>query len=102
MLRRRPLGEGVGVAGRDIEPIQIAGLLHQLLGCLKGKLLQEPGHEVPPGLLAQVEVEGLDGLLGRLLGGEAGPLVPSCTLGISAISRSFSAWRSQSRARFMP
>ena len=60
MLRRRPLGEGVGVAGRDIEPIQVAGLLHQLLGHLQGKLL------------AQVEVEGLH----RLLGGEAGPLVP--------------------------
>ncbi len=39
--------EGVGVAGGDIEPIQVAALLHQILGHPQGKRLAKPGYHVP-------------------------------------------------------
>jgi hypothetical protein len=42
---------------------------------LEGQFAQEPRHDVTPGILAQVEVESVDRLLSRLLGGKAGPLM---------------------------
>lgn len=76
MLGWRSYGEGVGGARGHIQGIQRAGLLDQHGGNRDRKLGQEEGHQMRLGLLAQVEVQRLDGFLSSLLGREAGPLVP--------------------------
>ena len=41
------------------------------------QLSEEPGDDMAPGLLPQLEVQGFDGLLPSLLGRKAGPFVPA-------------------------
>lgn len=70
-------GEAVGVAGRDVELVEACGVIAErgegVVGF--GELVEDVQDGVSPGVGAEALGEGLDGLLGRLLGGEAGPLV---------------------------
>ena len=91
----------IGIARGDIKVIQHTRLINQLF-CYTDTLRQFP-HElrnnVTPCFLSQVEMESFDSLLGGLLGGKTGPLMPSR---LSAILRLFQVFRgllNQSRAR---
>ena len=90
----------VRVPGGHVEVVEDAGSLDQLLRHNQRKLGQETGDDVAPCLLAEVKVERLDGLLGRLVGSEAGPLVVAGTAGALRVGGSRSACASQSRERF--
>src|SRR5262249_16185862 len=79
MLERRPLGMAVRIARRDVEGVEDPTLLdkHPGNGDRGRELAEEPSDDVAPRLLSEMEVQGPHGHLGRLLGGEAGPLVAS-------------------------
>ncbi len=66
----------VRVAGGDVERIENHALLHQLFGDRYGKLAYEPSDQVSPRLLAEMKVEGFNGLFSGLMASEAGRLRP--------------------------
>jgi hypothetical protein len=75
VFERWAFGMAVGVARGDVEAVQDSGLLEKISGHFDRQLAEQPRDDVTPGVLSQGKVDGLDGLLGGLLGGEAGPLV---------------------------
>ena len=82
MFARRALRIAVGVAGGDVEAIQQPQPVFQVrwrLGSpgLPRQSRPQTAEGVPPGLLPQRQVEGLEGLLHSLMGRETGPFVPA-------------------------
>jgi hypothetical protein len=65
----------VGIAGGDVETVEDLCLLDEIVRDIDRQLAQQARHHVTPGILGKGEMDGFDGLLGGLLGGEAGPLV---------------------------
>jgi len=63
MLERSSLGVTVGIARGHVEVVEDLASLDELGGDLDWKLTQKFGHNMPPRLLPQVEVERLDCLL---------------------------------------
>lgn len=82
-----PFGVAVRVARRNVEVVEGLRLLDEVgpWAVASGEVLEESGDHVAPGFLAEVEVEGLDGLLRCLLGGEARPFVATGALGIRGV-----------------
>src|SRR5579884_3803024 len=77
VLERGALGMAVRVPRRDVEVVEDLRLLDEIRWrpVVGRKLVEEAGDDVAPGLLTEMEVEGFDRLLGRLLSGKARPLV---------------------------
>ena len=82
MVRRGPIGQAIGVARRDIQRIQDAQTVLQVADA--GRQCGEDGRRqiaagapeaVTPRLLAMAQVQTLQGLLHRLVAGEAGPFM---------------------------
>src|SRR2546426_2364044 len=82
VLERRPSRVAVRIPGRHVEVVQRSGLIEQPLGRRSGggKLGHYACDDIAPRLLSEPEMERLDCLLCRLVGCEAGPLVPLRTL----------------------
>ncbi len=84
VLERGACWVAVRVPGRHVEVVEDLRLLDEVgsRAVLGREVLKEARDDVTPGFLAEVEVKGLHGLLGGLLGGEASPLVAAEALGI--------------------
>src|SRR3989304_4753378 len=69
VLKRRPFGMAVRIAGRDVKAVQNLPLLNELprKAYSVWQLLQEPGHDMPPCLLPQVKMQSFHGFLCRLV-----------------------------------
>lgn len=74
--------KAIGVARGDVKGIKDAQAVLQIRHrfCqgrrrVSGQVAEGPTQTMPPDLLAQMQVEGLEGLLHRLMGSEAGPFV---------------------------
>jgi hypothetical protein len=67
----------VRITRRKIEVVEHAGFVDHAVGHEQagGQLLDQTSDDVSPCLLVKMEMEGLDGLLGGLLSGEACPFV---------------------------
>jgi len=81
-----PFGVAVGVPRRYVEIVQYLCFLDQVRDVLQAgsfrtrQFLEKAGDHVSPGFLSEREMERLDGHLGRLLRGKAGPLMASLGL----------------------
>src|SRR5437016_4327080 len=77
VLERRPFGMAVRVARRDVERVQHLPLLDQGWRDTRGgrEIAEQLCHDVAPGLLTEMEVEGLHTLLSGLVRRETGPFV---------------------------
>lgn len=84
VLKRGAFGVTVGVSWRNVETVQDAPLLYQIVGDGdgRGELAQETGDHMPPRFLVKMKVESLHRLLRSLVGSETGPFVPSGAAGI--------------------
>jgi hypothetical protein len=72
---RGPLRVAVWIPGRHVSGVQHAGLVQQLRLHGHRKFREEPGDHMAPGLLPQMQVEGLDRFLSRLVSSKTSPLV---------------------------
>ena len=82
MVGQGPVGQAIGVAGRDIQRIQDAQTVLQIAdagrqGGADGRRQITAGapEAVAPSLLAMGQLRTLQGLLHRLMAGEAGPFM---------------------------
>src|SRR3972149_1106989 len=84
VLKRRPFGMAVRIAGRDVKAVQYPPLLNEFPRNAYSvwQLLQEPGHDIPPSLLPQVKMQSFHGFLCRLLSSKARPLVATSPSGV--------------------
>jgi len=73
----RSLRKGIRVPWRDGIGIQPPSRVAQLLRNGEWKLFQPSRHRVSPGSLSELPMERREHLFGCLLGGEAGPFVPT-------------------------
>lgn len=85
MFERRALGMSIRIPAGHVEIIEHASLFDKLRGDLEGKLGQQPRDHMSPRFLLEREMQGLDGLFGRLLRREACPLVPAVALGCARL-----------------
>ena len=91
VIRRRPALEPVGIPGGNIMLVQSLGLHNEVGRRLERirQIRQEEAHAVPPSVEMRRVVHRLDGFLGRLLSGEASPLIAAglaCMLSVAKIS----------------
>src|SRR5437899_10454432 len=77
VLERRPFGMAVRVARRDVERVQHLPLLDQGWRDTRGgrEIAEQLCHDVAPGLLTEMEVQGLHTLLSGLMRRETRPFV---------------------------
>ncbi len=84
MVGWRPIRKAIGIAGGDVEGIEDAKTILEIRHRLRqrscrgsGEIAEGSPQPVAPHLLAEVQVEGLEGLFHGLMAGEAGPFVVS-------------------------